>query len=247
MKGLSKHYVLFCLAAGLPGMAGAQSLTGNVGSANITAGDRAAEVRLGTDDTGLVQGRLHMEHAFSGWYQLRAIAAFRKPDDADWDYSGLTLENWFQWAEEGKDERGFNGGLRLAYTWSDGGDADEVAARLTLTDRFADNWEWRANIIAGADISSSSPGGVDLESRFQISRAVRMEALGTDKWRFGGELFSEFGNSSDLLPLEEQAHQAGPVVKAEWANGVYLQAAVRAGLTDGSDDLMGKIFIGREF
>lgn len=247
MKGLSKHSVLFCLAAGMPGMAGAQSLTGNVGSANITAGDRAAEIRLGTDDTGLVQGRLHMEHAFSGWYQLRAIAAFRKPDDADWDYSGLTLENWFQWAEEGKDDRGINGGLRLAYTWSDGGDADEVAARLTLTDRFADNWEWRANIIAGADISSSSPGGVDLESRFQLSRAVRMEALGTDKWRFGGELFSEFGISSDLLPLEEQAHQAGPVVKAEWANGVYLQAAVRAGLTDGSDDLMGKIFIGREF
>lgn len=239
---------LFLAAAGaLTSAAQAQSLTGNAGSANITAGDRAAEFRTGIDDEGNVQSRVHIEQAFTGWYQLRAIAAFRQPDGGAWDYSGVTLENWFQWSEESSDDTGFNGGLRLAYTFTPDGAPDEVAARLTLTDRFAGNWEWRANLIAATETGDQRADGAELESRFQLTRALPGEWMGSDKIRFGAELFSEYGNTEDLPGFDQQAHQLGPVFKAEWDNGVYLQTAVRAGLTSGSDDFMGKIFIGREF
>jgi len=233
--------------AAIAGIASAQSLTGNVGSAGVTSGERAAEFRIGVDDTGSARSRIHYDQAFSDWYQLRAIASFRRDDGDAWDYSGFTFENWFQWAEEQSDGAGFNGGLRLAYTFADGAAPDEAATRLTMTDRFAGSWEWRANIIAGVETGDQSADGAELQSRFQVTKAVPLALFNARKWRIGAELFSEYGNTEDLLGLEEQAHQIGPIVKADWSNGLYVQAGARSGLTDGSDDYMAKIFVGREF
>lgn len=230
-----------------PGFAWSQSLTGNVGSAGISDGSRSIEFRTGFDDDGNLAGRIHYDQALTGWYQFRVIGAFRKPDGGDLDFSGVTLENWLQWAEEGRDGTGFNGGLRLSYTRSEAGAPDEAAIRLTLTDKFAGNWEWRANAIGETEIGGGRDDGFDLETRLQLTRALPVALGGTRDWRLGGEIFSEYGNIDAIPGLNRQAHQAGPVIKAEWDNGIYLQAALRAGLTDGADDFMGKIFIGREF
>lgn len=227
-------------------LANAQSLTGNVGSANITEGDRSVEARIGTDEAGTIQSRVHVEQSFAGWYKLRLIAGFSKPEEGDWDYSGVTAENWFQWASESKTGEGFNGGLRLSYTVSNGDRPDSAAVRMTLTDKFADAWEWRANAIAGVEANEGSEGGIELESRLQLTRGVPVGWLGSNNWRLGGELFSEYGNTRDLPRFSEQAHQVGPVIKAEWSNGISLQSAVRFGATDGADDVMAKIFIAKE-
>lgn len=228
--------------------ASAQSLTGNVGSAGITKGERKVETRLGFDDEGNLASRVHYDRAFTGWYQLRLIGSFSQPDGGEFDFRSFTIENWLQWREEADDNSGFNGGLRFAYGFADDSDdTDEAEIRLTITDNFADGWEWRTNVIAGMETGPGSAGGVDLETRFQLSRAVDFTALHTDRWRFGVELFSEYGNSRDFADLDDQAHQIGPVVKSSWDNGVFIQAAVRAGLTDGADDGMMKFFIGREF
>lgn len=241
--------LLLCafVVTSLAGAANAQSLTGNVGSANIAAGERAAELRLGVGEAGIAQSRAHYEHSLSEWYQFRAIAAFRKPEAEGWDYSGLTLENWLQWSTEGREGKGLNGGLRLAYTFADGGRSDEAAVRLTVTDRLPDGWEWRANLIAGFETSGDPAAGADLESRFQVTRAASRTLMGSEKWRFGAELFSEYGNTLDLQGIDRQAHQFGPVAKVEWGNGVSVQTAVRFGLTEGSDDMMFKLFIGQDF
>lgn len=236
-------FVVFAAA----GAAHAQSLTGNVGSANIGAGEQSVEGRVGIEESGNAQGRFHYEYGFSDWYQLRTIAAFRKPEDGDWTFSGLTFENWFQWSEEGADRKGFNGGARLAYTFSDDNRPDTLAFRVTITDRFAGVWEWRTNLIAETAVNDPGSDGAELESRFQLTRAIPHRSFGAQSWRVGAELFSEYGTTNELASLDAQAHQMGPVVKAEWSNGISLQAAVRAGLTEGSDDLMAKIFIGREF
>lgn len=227
--------------------ANAQSLTGNVGSANISAGESAVEVRTGFSDNGDASARIHYEHAFSNSYQLRVIGSFSQPDSADWDFSRLTFENWFQWAEEADDTSGFNGGLRVAYTFADGSGPDEAQVRLTLTDKFADRWEWRANLIGDVETGDGSEGGVNLESRVQLTGALDIAALNSSDWRLGAELFSEFGNSRDIPRFEQQTHQIGPVLKISWDNGVYLQSAARFGLTDGSDDSMFKLFVGQEF
>lgn len=227
--------------------ANAQSLTGNVGSANISAGESAVEVRTGFSDNGDAGARIHYEHAFSDSYQLRVIGSFSQPNSADWDFTGLTFENWFQWAKEADDASGFNGGIRVAYTFADGGGPDEAQVRFTLTDKFADHWEWRANLIGEIETGDGSEGGVNLESRAQLTRALDISALNSSDWRLGAELFSEFGNSRDIPGFEQQAHQIGPVLKISWDNGVYLQTAARFGLTDGSNDSMLKLFVGREF
>lgn len=248
MLRVSSQATLFLGLAALGAMpAHAQSLTGNVGSANITAGESAAEVRVGIRNDGDIGARVQYEHAFSDIYQLRVIGTFAQPDSADWEFRGLTFENWFQWAEEADDASGFNGGIRAAYTFVDGGGPDEAQVRLTLTDKFADGWEWRANLIGEVETGEGSEGGVNLESRLQLTRGLDFAALNSEDWRIGAELFSEYGNTRDIPGVDQQAHQIGPVVKVSWDNGIYVQSAVRFGLTDGSDDSMFKLFIGREF
>ncbi|MEL7232303.1 MAG: hypothetical protein AAGJ85_07325 [Pseudomonadota bacterium] len=228
--------------------ASAQSRAGNVGSAGVTEGERGVEARIGFDDDGNLGSRIHYDHSFNDWYQLRLIGSFSQPDGGDFDFRSFTVENWLQWSEEADDNSGFNGGIRFAYGFADDSDdTDEAEVRLTVTDKFADGWEWRTNVIAEMEAGDGSQGGIDLETRFQLSRAVDVNALQTDSWRLGVELFSEYGNSRDFADFDDQAHQIGPVVKASWDNGVYIQAAARAGLTDGSDDSMAKFFIGREF
>ena len=225
----------------------AQSLTGNVGSAGISDGERGVEARLGLDGDGNASSRIHYDHSFTDWYQLRLIGSFSRPDGGDWDTSSFTVENWLQWSEENSDKSGFNGGIRFAYGFADDGGPDEAEVRLTITDKFADAWEWRANVIAEMEAGDGSEGGVSLETRGQLSRALNIVALGSDDWRLGAEIFSEYGNSRDIPGFDDQAHQIGPVVKIGWENGVYLQSAVRVGVTDGADDTMAKLFIGREF
>lgn len=227
--------------------ANAQSLTASVGSADVSAGESAVEVRTGLNDNGDAAARVHYEHAFLDWYKFRVIGSFSQPDGEDWNFRALTFENWLQWAEEADDKTGFNGGFRLAYAFADGGGPDEAQARLNLTDKFADGWEWRANLIGRVETGGGSEGGVNLETRVQLTRALDFAAFDSQDWRLGTELFSEFGNSRDVLSFDEQAHQIGPVLKVSWDNGVFLQTGVRVGLTDGSDDSMFKVFIGREF
>jgi hypothetical protein len=244
MRGLT----ILCAAFGATALAttaNAQSLTGNVGSAAITQGERGIEARVGFNDNGDAGARVHFDYGFTDWYQLRTIASFSQPDGGDWAYSALTLENWFQWREEGSDGSGFNGGLRVAYSFQDGGGPDEAEVRLTLTDRFAGDWEWRANVIGEIETGDGSEGGVALESRAQVTRAIPLPPF--SQGRLGLELLSEYGTTRDVLALEDQAHQVGPVLKAEWGDGLYLQSAVRFGLTEATDDMMFKLFFGREF
>lgn len=243
----SIFYTLTFAGCFIAAPASAQSLTGNVGSASITGGERSVEFRTGFDDEGNAAGRLHYDYGLNDWFQVRVIGTFRQPDGQDWNFSGLTFENWFQWSEEAEDNSGFNGGLRLSYGFSDGPGPDEIETRLTLTDKFADVWEWRANILAEVEAGEGSEGGVAFETRAQITRAISLNAFGSEDWRLGLEAFSEYGNTRDIPDFEDQAHQIGPVLKVEWDNGVYLQTAVRSGVTRGADDTMFKLFVGREF
>lgn len=225
----------------------AQSLTGNVGSAGVSDGEQSLETRFGINDNGDAGARVHYDYAATDWYQLRLISSFSRPNAEDWDFSAFTVENWFQWSEEARSNEGFNGGLRFAYGFADGGGNDEAEVRLTITDKFAGAWEWRANAIGEIETGSGSEGGVEIETRAQLTRGIDIGMFGASGARLGFEVFSEWGNSRDIGGIDEQAHQIGPVLKLDWSNGVFLQSAVRGGLTDAGDDAMFKVFIGREF
>lgn len=242
-----KPFALALLTTGVlvAPLAQAQSLTGNVGSAGVTRGESSVEARIGINDEGEAGARFHFDHGFTDWYLLRVIAGFEKPEDGDWTYDSLTFENWLQWREEAEDDTGFDGGVRLAYTFIDGGGPDEAEVRLTITDDFAGDWEWRGNLIGEVETGDNSEGGVSVDTWFQLTRALAIPDF--PETRLGVELFSEYGNSRDFAALEDQIHQFGPVLKLEWGEGYYLQTAARFGLTDSTDDGMVKLFIGREF
>lgn len=236
----------FCVSGSLPAFA--QSLTGNVGSASVTKGERGAEIRVGFDDENNIGSRAHYEQGLTDWYKIRLISAFSQPDGGDFDFRSFTIENRFQWNKEANDNSGFNGGFRLSYSLVDGsGNNDEAEVRFVITDKFADGWEWRTNLIAEMETGSGSQGGAELQTRWQITRAINLNAFGTERWRLGLETFNEFGNTRDIPDFEDQAHQIGPVIKASWDNNIYIQASLRAGVTDGADDAMMKFFIGRDF
>lgn len=175
------------------------------------------------------------------------IGSFRQPDAEDLEFDALTFENWFQWREEADDGSGFNGGVRLAYGFANSGGPDEAELRLTLTDKFAGNWEWRANLIAEMEVGSGSEDGVSLESRFRLTRKIDTSVFSSTDLRAGVEMFNEFGNSLDIPDFQDQAHQIGPILQASWYNGIFVRTAIRFGVTDGADDVMSNLTVGREF
>jgi hypothetical protein len=77
---------LICAMGAAPAFA--QSLTGNVGSADVEKAEQGLEVRIGADSDNNKSSRAHVQYGFTDRYLLRVITSFRMPDGGDWEYSG---------------------------------------------------------------------------------------------------------------------------------------------------------------
>lgn len=237
-----------CAGAVIVGAAAsAQSLTGSVSSANITRGEGEVEARYGVNDEGAAASRLHVQYAFFDWYRARVIFAATDRVGQGWRYGSTAFENHFQWAQEGPDNSGFNGGLRVSYIAGAGNADDAVSTRLIITDRFAGRWEWRANFHVGMPVNGRFDDNAELEIRANLTRALDINLPGTSSWRAGVELFSELGTPNDFLSDRASAHQAGGVLSIGLGNGVSISSRARLGLSRNADDAMFQIAIGRSF
>ncbi len=225
----------------------AQSLTGSVSSANITRGEGEVEARYGVNDEGAAGSRLHVQYGFSDWYRARVIFVATDRVGQGWRYGSTAFENHFQWAQEGTDNGGFHGGLRVSYIAGAGNSDDAVGTRLIVTDRFAGRWEWRANFDVGMPVNGRFEDDAELEIRANLTRGLDINLPGTSSWRAGVEVFSELGTPNDFLSDRASAHQAGGMVSFGLTDTISISSRARFGLSRNADDAMFQIAIGRDF
>ncbi len=238
----------------IPLHAFAASPVGNVGTAIVDAGALSAEWRGGYswDESGSstdrrLRMREHVDYGFNDWYAARLVVSQDKRNGDNLEHGSFTFENRFQLIE--RRTHGWDGGVRLMYGHSDGDKTPhELDFRLMAQVPFGENdeWEYRHNTVLEHDIGENSRHGVALEFRNQVTKVVAAPDF-LKKLRVGIEMFNDFGRLRDTRGFDSQDHQIGPVIKGYLDNGFYFQTGYRAGLSDGSNDHLVKLFIGKSF
>lgn len=231
----------------------AASPIGNAGTAVANKGEFSYELRMGYQfdednprEDGRFRVRQHIDYGFSDWYAVRIVAEQDRRDGDELDFTGLTIENRFQIFE--KDEHGWDGGVRAIYIFGTSpGDPDEVDVRLIANVPVGDNWSFRHNTILEHEIGDNAADGVLMELRTQMVRDFRPNDSFFSKVSVGVEMFSDLGELNNVGSFDDQNHQIGPVVKANFGKGAYLQFGYRAGLSDDAPDNILKLFLGRKF
>jgi hypothetical protein len=216
-----------------------------VGGPNVDAGKTAVEWRLAAsedDDASQdkrVRTRVHIDHAFSDLYAARLVYNLDRRKGDNFEFDGLSLQNRFH-ILKAKDH-GFDGGIRLNYTFADGDKKPDVLS-LRFYQRIPhDAWEVRFNQIFESEIGEDRDGGLIAEWRTQVTYGV------TEDVRLGLDFFHDLGNLEEQSGYSSQEHAAGPVLKAKFGGGYSIEAAYRIGLSDAAPDQSGTFILTRSW
>lgn len=191
--------------------------------------------------------RQHIDYGWTEWYANRIVIEQDKPGSDSLEFRSISFENRFQVFE--KDIHGWDGGFRINYGHSDGDKTPhELEARLMAQVPIGQNWDSRHNIIFEREVGADSAPGITLELRNQINRKVPVPVnWPVDSLKLGVESFNDFGKLNEQTGYSNQSHQIGPVMKAGFANGAFMQVGYRSGLSRDSADHLVKVFVGRDF
>lgn len=213
-----------------------------VGGATVDAGKTAVEWRIAMSEDdedagqdGRVRTRVHLDHAFSNLYAARLVYNVDKRKDDNFEFSGLSLQNRFHVLK--KEDYGFDGGIRLNYTFADGDKKPDVLSLRFYQQIPYKAWEVRFNQIFETEIGEERDGGLLAEWRTQVTYAVN------DNLRLGLDMFHDLGNLEHQSGYSAQEHAAGPVLKAKLGGGYSIEAAYRVGISDASADQSGTFIL----
>lgn len=254
MNNLKSKLLTFFYATLLAHCAQAASPIGNVGTAKVDADAFSVEWRggytwhdAGSSADKRFQMHQHLDYGFNDWYAIRLVTTQDKRNNDNIEHRAITFENRIQLIE--RRVHGWDGGIRLIYGHSDGDKTPhELDVRFMAQVPFGmnDDWEFRHNTVLEHDIGSDSRRGIALEFRNQITKAIDTPDF-LKSLRVGLEMFNDFGRLRDTTGFDSQDHQLGPVIKASFHHGLYLQTGYRTGLSDEGTDHLVKLFIGKKF
>lgn len=254
IQTLFKQVAVTIIAITISSQLWAGSPTGNVGTAKVDKGVLSLEQRFGfswddpdSSNDQRFRMRQHVDYGFTDWYAFRLLLSQDKRKGDNIEHSTFTLENRFQLIE--RRDHGWHGGVRLLYAHSDGDKTPhEIDFRLMAQIPFGANkkWESRHNVIFEHDIGENSESGLMIELRNQVTKAVTPPSY-LKKLQFGVEMFNDLGRIRESSGIHSQNHQLGPLLKATFKNGAFIQTGYRLGVSDDGTDHLVKFFIGKKF
>lgn len=226
------------VAAVLLMLAGAAHAKHKVYSPNVTKGEFALEARghADFDDEGSKDGGqkhvYEVEYAVTEWWNTALFGKLKKSPDGALRYDGTAWENIIEVAGHGKYWIDF--GLYLEFAKADDDDDPNELEGKLLFEKLVGPLRNRLNVTFEEEL-----GGED-------ESATKLEYAWQTKWRtatpvqVGFEAFGEFGEIRDILPLDEQEHQLGPVLWGELEvterSKFEVQLGWLFGLTDATPD-----------
>ena len=248
--------IIFATIVLAPFVASASSPISHVGGTNIKKGVASEEYRFGaTRDSDKDSSayrryrfRQHLDYAFTDSYALRFVVFQDKRKGDNLEHDAVRMEHRFQLVEER--EHGWNGGVRVLYNHSDGDKTPhEVELRFLAEVPFSDRVKWRKNIYFEHDVGEDAESGIKAEFRNQVMYNLKQKypELHVKSLAVGVEMFNNFGNLRKLSGFKAQDHQIGPVVKAKFDNGIFLQTGYRVGVSDEAPNNTAKLAFGRKF
>jgi hypothetical protein len=216
--------------------------TSNVFSPDVSGGSSAVEYRLSyiPEDGALpdlVSHRLHYQRALSDSWRARILAAHASVGGGSLDYQYTRVELQWQYLENR-----VSGGTAALRFEVQIGDESPDRLRLAWSGKIdVDAWQLRANALIGRQIGSGAAGGLQLETRAQLVRRMR-HGLSV-----GIEMFNDFNTTAEFGSLDDQRHQLGPVLKADFGRGWSLLASYLAALSGAAPDHDLRLMVARDF
>lgn len=212
----------------------------------VDAGDRSADYRIalvpeeGDQDTAITQ-RIHVQQALNDTVRLRGILQGSDGDTGAFEFSFFQAELLWQTVEE--TAGGYSSGFRFDARVNEGDDrAHQLGLNWIHQWSLGEGWRVRALALVDVEAGARARDGIDLETRFQISRRLQ------NGLRVGVESYNDFGNTDrGLGSFRDQSHAVGPVIGGALGGGVEWFAGPLFGLSDGADDLDLRLHIGRAF
>ena len=217
----------------------ASQLTSGISGPEITEGAAHIGYRAAfdPDQNGFAQ-RIHVERSLSGDIAVRGVVQIRKTDvrAADFDYA----QGEVRW-QITPDGARWASGLRLDARIRDRGRPGQIALHWVNQVQLTENMRTRFSAIASLQAGTNRQTGTFLQTRGELTRRL---GGGID---MGGELYSIYGRASDLLPLSEQTHLAGPFVSLPLTKSLTLRTGALIGLTSSSPDTTFRVFLSQGF
>ncbi len=206
-----------------------------VTSATVTEGETAIEgkseytVDHDSDRAGAWKQKIAVSHGFTDFWQSEIEANISQggaPGD-DTELSNIDWKNKFQFT--GQDRYGVDTGMRLIYSFSGTGGADEIEVKFLGAKDFT-KFSHRGNLIlsreVGEDAGNAVDWGLSWSSRYKYS----------DHFQPGFELHSDFGEIGDEGEFDEQDHRLGPVFYGRLGKGFSYDAGYLFGVSDRAPD-----------
>ncbi len=203
--------------------------TKTVTSPYVTKGKATIEWRGGYemdgDDDESFRTRNQFSYGFTDFYDLKISADTRKDEGEDTEFTDIDFENKFQLLPKG--EYFIDLGLRLDYTRSLNGGADEIGTKILMAKKTGE-LSHILNLEAGREIGEDSSDdwayGLSYGASYPLS----------DTLALGGEWYSDFGDFEE--DYSDQDHRVGPVFYGTAFDKVKYQFGVLAGVSDGAPD-----------
>ncbi len=205
----------------------------------IDENERGFEYRATYDaDSEELNQRVHYQQAINGEMRWRVVAQVRETEDSDFDADYVRGELVWQVTP---DDQKYQTGFRFEGRYRFDDRPGDVTVHWTNQWKHIDNWTLRFIVGATQQIGNDPADGILIQTR--AGGYTDLEAGP----RVGFELFSEYGSTSDWLPLDEQEHSAGPFAVFGLDEDWNLYAGVLLGLTDPTPDQQFRFRIGRDF
>lgn len=235
------------LAAAMAFCGSALASTAHIGGARVTKGKLSAEYRYShTEDTGRRRMRQHLDYGVTDRYAFRLVVSQDKRRGDGFEHNGVTVENRFHVID--REEKGFDVGVRLNATLSDGDKAPhETELRLMTEWPFAEGWNFRNNVIVEADIGEDAEDGAALELRSGVYYDTGFSGSVLQSLKTGAEMFNGFGRLNNLSGADAQNHALGVALKGKLPYALGFQAGYRAGISDAAPDHIFRFALSKKF
>lgn len=214
--------------------------TKTVTSPYVTKGKATVEWRGGyetdDDEDDLFKTRNQFSYGFTDFYEAKISVDTR--NDEDGDFSDFDIENKFQLLPKG--EYFIDLGLRLDYTHSLNGSADEIGGKILFAKKTG-KIAHLLNLETGREVGEDSSDDWTYGLSYGVSYPL------TDTLSLGGEWYSDFGTfEDDSDEFDEQDHRVGPVLYGTAGQFKY-QTGVLAGVSDSAPDALIKAIVSYSF
>ncbi len=233
---------LAALSIGICGAASSQNVAGVFGP-GVERGDRSVEYRAALAPDASGDGfvhRVHAQYAFDHAWRARLVLQGGDVETGTLEFTFAQAELQWQYAEAGPGR--WAQAVRLDARLTDGDDGADLLA-LNWTGQRDIGAAWRTVLVGqvSGELGDDRRSGAFVQTRASFTRALPFNL------RAGAELFNFYGSTADFQDVNDQVHQAGPVVTGGFGEGWTFLAGALVGLTSASADIDVRFWLAKRF